>query len=628
MLQSIRDNVQGTMAKIIVGIIIVPFVFFGVDALFSGGGADSAAEVNGEEISQAELDYGIEMQKRRIQQQLGESFDPAMLEDSMIKSSVLDSLVQRQLLKDKANELGIQIPEGVIDQIIVSDETFHEDGKFSAQRYENLIRSNGLLASDHRNQIRTQLQLQQLISGFTEGAFTTEKDLDLVARLTQERRDVRFLTVPVEKDLSSIDVSDEEREKYYSEHEAEFRSKEQVQLEYVELRLQDLYEDVSEAEIKATFEREKAAFDASEEREVAHILLEVNDERSEKQAKQQLQDLAKQVQKGKEFAELAKQYSEDIGTVDFGGNLGFVKPGDLPLEFEQAAQTLAVGAISEPVVTEAGVHLIKLLDIKKDEAPDFASSKARIAEDIQKARAKPEFVERFEALADSVFGAEDLSAAAAELDLEVQETELFDRDGGKGIAAKPKVLGLAFDEEFIESQQNSDVLELDDDRAVVIRVKAHKPAAPLKLAAVQDEIDKKIRQNKATKAAQAQAQILVQKIEKGGSIAKLAEESELQWQAETGLQRNSLKIDQPILAKAFEARKFVGDMAIEQLQLADGSQVVIQVSNVQPGSVDSLNSNEQLGIKRALAQGQGSRELQAYFDRLKNDADIEIFSKL
>ena len=614
------------MAKIIVGIIIVPFVFFGVDALFSGGSADSAAEVNGEEISQAELEYGIETQKRRIQQQLGESFDPAMLEDSMIKGSVLDSLIQRQLLKDKASELGLRVSEGVIDQIIVSDKAFQEDGKFSAQRYENLIRSNGLLASDHRNQIRTQLQLQQLISGFTEGAFTTKKDLDLVAKLTQERRDVRFLTVPVKKDISSIDVSDDERKKYYSEHETEFRSKEQVQLEFVELRLEDLYEDVSEAEIKATFEREKAAFDASEEREVAHILLEVNDERSEKQAKQQLQELAQQLQEGAEFAELAKQHSEDVGTVDFGGNLGFVKPGDLPLEFERAAQTLAVGDLSDPVVTEAGVHLIKLLDIKKDEAPDFASSKARIAEDIQKASAKPEFVESFEALADSVFGAEDLSAAAAELDLEIQETQFFDRASGQGIATKPKVLGLAFDEEFIEAQQNSDVLELDDDRAVVIRVKGHKPAAPLKLAAVEDEINEKIRQNKASAAARSQAQALMERIEKGESVAKLAKESELEWQAETNLQRNSLKVDQPVLTKAFEARKFAGDVAIERLQLADGSQVVIQVSNVQAGSVDSLNSNEQLDIKRALAQGQGNRELQAYFNRLKDDADIEIFS--
>ncbi len=614
------------MAKIIVGIIIVPFVFFGVDALFSGGGADNAAEVNGEEISQAELESGIESQKRRIQQQLGESFDPAIIKDSMIKSSVLDSLIQRQILKDKANELGLQIPEGVIDQIIVSDQAFQEGGKFSAQRYENLIRSNGLLASDHRNQIRTQLQLQQLVSGFTEGAFITSNDLGIVARLTQERRDVRFLTVPVEKDLSSIEVSDKERKKYYSAHEAEFQSKEQVQLEFVELRLQDLYEDVSEAEIKSTYEREKAAFDASEEREVAHILLEVNDERSEKQAKQQLQDIAKQLQEGKEFAELAKQYSEDIGTVDFGGNLGFVKPGELPAEFEQAAQVLAVGAISEPVVTEAGVHLIKLLDVKKDEAPDFASSKARITEDIQKAQAKPEFVESFEVLADSVFGADDLTAAAAELDLKVQETDFFDRDGGKGIAANPKVLGLAFDKEFIEAQQNSDVLELDDDRAVVVRVKNHKPAAPLKLAAVQGEIDKIIRQNKANAAAQAQAQTLVQKIEKGESIAKLAKDNELDWQAETGLRRNSLKVDQPIVSKAFEARKFSGDVAIEQLQLADGNQVVIQVSNVQPGSVDSMNANERLGMQRALAQGQGSRELQAYFNRLKDDADIEIFS--
>ncbi len=625
MLQSIRDNSQGIIAKIIIGFIILTFALFGIDAFFRDGGVEGVAEVNGEEISQAELDYGIELQKRRIQQQLGESFDPSTLEDSMLKDSVLDSLVLRQLLKAKANELGLRIPEAVIDQIIVSNEAFHENGKFSAQRYENLIRSNGLLASDHRNQRRTELQLQQLASGFTEGAFTTDKDLNIVARLTQERRDVRFLTVPVEKDLSKIDVSDEELQEYYAEHKDEFQSKEQVQLEFVELRLQDLFEEVSEAEVKATYEREIAAFEASEEREVAHILLEVNDERSEKQAKQQLQNLAELLQQGADFAELAEQHSEDVGTVDFGGNLGFVKRGDLPVEFEQAAQELAIDAVSEPVVTEAGVHLIKLLDVKKDEAPDFASSKARITEDIQKAQAKPEFVESFEALADSVFGADDLSVAAAELDLKVQQTEFFDRSGGEGIAAKPKVLSLVFDNEFIESRQNSDVLELDDDRAIVVRVKTHKPAAPLKLAAVKDEIDANIRQNKANSAAQAKAKTLLQKIEGGESIAKVAKDNELEWQVETKLERNSLTLDQEIVNSAFEARTFRNDVAIAQLQLADGSQVLMQVSNVQPGSVASLNSNERASIKGVLAQGQGSRELQAYFGQLRENADVKTF---
>lgn len=625
MLQSIRDNSQGIIAKIIIGFIILTFALFGIDAFFRDGGSKGAAEVNGEEISQAELDYGIELQKRRIQQQLGESFDPATLEDSMLKDSVLDSLVQRQLLKAKATELGLRIPEEVIDQIIVSDEAFHEDGKFSAQRYENLIRSNGLLASDHRNQIRTQLQLQQLVSGFTEGAFTTKKDLDIVARLTQERRDVRFLTVPVEKDLSKIDVSEEERQEYYSEHKKEFQSKEQVQLEFVELRLQDLFQDVNEAEIKSTYEREVAAFDASEEREVAHILLEVNDERTEKQAKQQLQDLAKQLRQGADFSELAKQNSEDVGTVDFGGNLGFVKSGDLPEEFEQAAQALVVGAISDPVVTEAGVHLIKLLDVKKNEPADFASSKARITEDIQKAQAKPEFVESIEALADSVFGADDLGIAAAQLGLKIQQTKFFGRSGGEGIAAKPQVLSLAFDNEFIESQQNSDVLELGDDRAIVVRVKSHKPAAPLKLTAVKGKIDANIRQNKANAAAQKKAKTLLKKLENGESIAKLARDNELEWQVETKLQRNSLKLDQQIVNSAFEARKFRGGVAIDQLQLTDGSQVVIRVNNVQPGSLASLNSNEQASIKRALAQGQGGRELQAYFGQLRESADVKTF---
>ncbi|MGI9296064.1 MAG: peptidylprolyl isomerase, partial [Pseudomonadales bacterium] len=519
----------------------------------------------------------------------------------------------------------LQVPEQVIDQIIVSDDAFHEDGKFSAQRYENLIRSSGLLASEHRNQIRTQLQLQQLVSGFTEGAFTTKKELEMVARLTQERRDVRFLTVPAATDLNSIDVTDVERQQYYAEHKGEFKSEEQVQLEFIELRLQDLYEDVSEADIKATYEREQAAFEASEEREVAHILLEVNDERNEAQARQQLEEIAGQLQKGADFAELAKKHTEDVGTVDFGGNLGYVKPGELPEKFEQAAQKLEIGAISKPVVTEAGVHLIKLLDVKKDERPEYASSKARITEDIQKARAKPEFVERLELLADSVFGADDLTGAAAELDLTAQQTEFFDRNGGKGITGKPQVLRLAFDQEFIGENQNSDVLELNDEHAVVVRVKNHKPAAQLELAAVQDGIDKNIRQNKANGAAAAQAQSFLLKAQEGESIEDLAVANKLEWQLETNLQRNSLKLDQQIVNKAFDVRQFENGEAVELLQLSNGDQVVMQVSNVKPGSTASLNSNERASIKRALAQGQGNRQVQAYFDRLKDNADIKTF---
>ena len=335
MLQSIRDNAQSSIAKGIVALMIVPFVFFGIDSFFTGGGAKNVAEVNGVEISERDLIIGIENQKRRIQGQMGDSFDPNIVTDAVLKPGVLESLIQRQLYSDTAESLGLEASEALLDQTIVSSPEFQENGQFSTERYEGLLRANGMLPSDHRQQLRTQITARHLISGFSETDFVTKRDLANTSKVTHQRRDIRYIVVPAANAADVTAITDDEVKAYYESNTSEFMREDQLKLDYLELKLSDFQVDVSEAEIKDTYEREKAAFEPDVEWQVAHILAAVNDDAEREQASTKINEVETRLNAGEEFSVLAESSSDDTGSAESGGELGYFGPGIFP-EFDSA----------------------------------------------------------------------------------------------------------------------------------------------------------------------------------------------------------------------------------------------------------------------------------------------------
>ncbi len=193
MLQKIRDNVQGTLAKIIVAVIVIPFAVFGIDAFFTGG-VPEAARVNGEVITEPELAQNIELERRRLIGQMQDQVDASLLEESRLRSPVLESLIGRRLMLQVATRSGLRVGDTMLNQLIVENESFHEEGKFSQTRFRALLANNGMSPAQFKSLLREDLLVSQLMSGIETSEFVTGAELAGAARLTQQSLDARWLS--------------------------------------------------------------------------------------------------------------------------------------------------------------------------------------------------------------------------------------------------------------------------------------------------------------------------------------------------------------------------------------------------------------------------------------------------
>lgn len=623
MLQRIRDNSQSTIAKGIVALMIVPFVFFGIDSFFQGGGDKNVAEVNGTEITERELLYGIDTRKRQLQAQLGESYDPNLINDAMLKPQVLESLVQRELFKSKADDLGIVVSDSLLDRQIVESPEFQENGQFSKLRYEGLLRSNGLLPSGHRDQLRTQITANHLVSGLAQSDFATSADLGITAKVTDQRRDIRFIQVPAVTDADIAAVDEEAIKAFYEANQQSFMRPDQVQLEYLQLSISDFYAEVSEQDVREVYEREKAAYEPELERSIAHILINLEEPDNRDEAEAKISEVQTKLEAGEDFADLAGQYSDDGGSADAGGMLGLVVEGLFP-EFDEVLATMTAGDVSPVVETESGLHLLKLIEETSTEFPDFEASKVRIEKDLQAATATPDYIARVEELEDATFGADDLNLAAEEFEVPLQTTEFFDRRTGGGIASHSAVRNLAFSDEFLSAGQNSEAIELGDESVVIIRLKEFRTATPRPLIEVADSIRANLQAERLRSATSEKAQAILNQLQLSGSVEETAKALGVDWQVELQAERNSLTLDRSIVNAAFTAEDFTNGRALVLAELANGDNAVVEVSNVQAGSANRIPVRQRQALRQSIAQVSGNRAFDDYFKAVRAAADVNI----
>lgn len=618
MLKTIRDNVQGWAAKIIIAIIIVPFALFGIDSLFGTNPNPPVAEINGEEISELELQRAIALQKRRLLNIMGQNIDPSILEESVLRQPSLDALIEQKLLLQSAEQRGLAISDAQLNQAIVQMPQFQVDGQFSNERYQQMLRVQGYTSSFFKELLASELLLNQLQSGVAGSAFVTPKELDLAVRLLEEKRSFNYLEVPVTRFADSVEISDAELQEYYEANKSRFVTEEKVKLRYIDLHLEDFYQPVDEQTVRAEYEREVAAIDQETARKAAHILLETGDGRSLDEAKQQAQSLKQKLDQGAEFAELARTESDDIGSAEAGGDLGYTSGDAFPDAFEAALADLEVGEVSGPVVTEAGVHLIKLLDISQTEVPSFEQRKDAIAERLQEQNAEPLLLKKAESLRDLVFNAEDLEGPAQELALQLQQTDWLSRSSD-WLSTSP-MRAAAFSPELTEQGLNSEVFELSNQHYRVFRVDQYQSPQQQPLADVADSISAVLKQEKAAQQAQAFALELEAQLKNGAQVDVLAEEHGLEWQAIVRETRQQARTEEDVRRAAF-ALPEAGSTA--QVSLQD-KHLVLLLKAIEPGNPELMTEERQAAVLQSQQRRQASLSFSGWFQSVRDDSDVEI----
>ncbi len=625
MLQNIRDNMQGTMAKVIIGIIIVPFAAFGIDSLLTSGGSEEAATVNGEEISEYELRQAIELRKRQMLSRMGENVDFSQLDDNLLRKPALENLIQKQLMLQKTEQAGLGVSDAQLDDVIMQIEDFQVEGQFSPTLFQNLIRSSGMTPQYYKDLLRSELLISQLSSPMTQGGFVTQKQVELTSRFTEQKRDLRYLTIPIDKVQADITVTDEELQTYYEEHSSQFYSEEKLSVEYIEIKRSDYYEGVTEEQIRTQYEQEISELESAEQRRASHILIEVEGDITEEKAREKLQDIKSRLDQGADFAELAKNESDDIGSKKGGGDLGFSGGKTFPDEFEAALASLSLNQVSEIVETDAGLHLIKLTDLKENEPPSYEENRDRIELQIQKTASEDKYVEKVEQLADISFNSENLADPASELGMQIKTSDFFPRRGGIGLFANQRLVTIAFSDEVLKEGNNSELVEMSDEHSVVLRRKEHKTAALQAFADVKDKVEKALRQHKASLVLEEKADTLMAQLREGTIIQELANSNKLIWQVTSSATRNSGGVDRQILNRAFEMPVPGEDkQSLDQVTLSNGDLVLLSVSRVRDGSVDDLIDNQEDMMKSYLGRSNGYTALDTFQKALVKKADIDL----
>ena len=614
MLQNIRDNSQGWIAKTIIGIIVVLLALTGFEAIFnSSGNARNAAEVNGEEISLDELNQAVNMQRRQLMQQLGSDFDASLFDYRLMRDSALGALIDRTLLLQGARDADFAFSQAALDQLILQTPEFAVDGVFNAARFDQVIQQMGYTRMQFRQLLEQEMLIGQLRAGISGSGFVTDQQIERFAQLERQTRD--FASITVAADGSAVQVSDEEARQYYEANTERFRSPEQVVLEYVELNKEAYFDEVdaSEEELQELYRQQIG--NLAEQRRAAHILIEV-DGTSDAEAKAQLEEIAAQLAAGGDFATLAKEYSDDPGSANEGGDLGYAGPGVYDPAFEDALYALKEGQVSAPVRSEFGWHLIKLLGVQSPEVPSFESMKPELERELKAQQVEQRFVEVTKELENLAFESADLEQPAQELGLTVKTTEPFGREGGEGIAANRQVIQAAFSDEVLMDRANSSVIELDPDTVVAVRIKQHLEPEVQAFEAVRDGIFEQLQHSKAAEQARSEGEKLLATLREGGEV-------EGQWQSVEAATRGQDGVAPAVLQTVFRMPKPEGENStFSGVTLASGDYVVIRLNGVSEPDGE-LSAEEKQNYRRFLASRSGQQDFAAYREKQHAEAKIE-----
>lgn len=550
----------------------------------------------------------MELQRRQLLAQMGENANPAAIDDKLLRDMVLENLIQRTALLQSADEMGFHLSEQMIDQIIVSTPQFQVDGRFDRNQFEAVLRSAGYTPLMYRDLIRKEKLIEQAQAGYMLSEFATADELKQLVALDRQTRDLGYVTLKA--DPNSVEISDQELQAAYEARQDQFVTEEQVAVDYLLLDKAALADPsaVSDEDIQAAYERMVAGFEAQEERSARHILIDINADRDADAALARAQELRQEIENGADFAEVARRESADLGSAENGGALGYNGRGVFVEPFEDALFSLEKGQVSEPVRTEFGYHLIQLEDVRETEVPSLAEVADDLRQQVADEKAELDYVAALERLADLTFSSSDLQVASEELGLEIHSTAPFSRQGGSDlISAQSQVVEAAFGETVLDEQLNSDPIELDDGRTVVIHLKQHQEPRQLSLDEVRDQLLQELKRERAQQQVAEQAQQWVERLRDGESLQALSEA--LTWTEAEGVDRAAKAVPAAVLQELFAMpAPAEGAVSYSHVSLGGGDQAIVALRAVTEG--DSNLSDEELASLAALIANQ--RGLQIY----------------
>ncbi len=625
MLQSIRDKTSGWIAYLIIGLISIPFALWGINSYLGGGEQQPAAIVNGEEITQRQLDYAYARYRERLNSVFGGSLPAAFGDEIILKEQVLTQLIEERVLLEHIADQGFRVGDAKLFENIKAMAAFQENGVFNQQLYRDQLASQGYNPALFEQELRQSTEMQQLSQAINSTAFSVPVQLQRYNELQNQARQLRILTI--ENAAETVAVTDEAITDYYNQQSSLFMEPDRVKVDYIELSLDSVKQavELDEEQVLQRYEQFADQLTTPEYRTASHILISVSSDASQEQeieAKDKISALKSRIQGGEDFAKLAKEFSDDPGSAEEGGDLGEVERGMMVKPFETALFNLQVDEVSEPVKTQFGWHLIKLHEIAGGDTPSFAMAKAEIEEELRTELAESQIYDLAENLANLGYEQPDsLLPAAEQLGLTINTSDWFSRNQGSGIAEDNKIRQVAFSDDVLNQNRNSETLELEDNRIVIMHLNSHKPAERKPLELVREEIATSLKNKEGRAQAMEKGKNLLKAIQQQGkSLDNIAEETGIAVVEVGYIQRTSSALDRDVLNAAFTMAKPDGQAVFEGLSETDGDYTLIELSDVKVEVASEKSEGEE--SFKVLNDALANFEYQALIRSLTAKADI------
>jgi peptidyl-prolyl cis-trans isomerase D len=615
MLQDIRDNAQSTIAKVIVGLLIISLSIWGMDAIIGGfTGEPEVATVNGQDITEREFLRTVQMESQQRLMQM-ENPDQSLLDEDQIRRDVLDALIREAVLTQDAQSQGLELTDADIDSLITQMPQFQVDGQFNRDRFVATVRNLGMGVAEFRESIRKNYVVNQIRAAIAQTGVVAPENAAHLLAIQNQTRDFRVLTLDGSSVQDQVDVTEADVQAYYDENRDQFRQPEQVDAAYITLSQGALAESIEVAEDELrTYYEERAEEYAREERRAAHILVEAGDE-----GQATLATIQQRLEKGESFAVLAEEYSVDTVSAQEGGDLGFAGRGVYDEAFEDALFGLEEGEVSGPVETSFGLHLIKLEEVRRSDVPAFDELREDLRLELARTKASERFAEVRSQLADAAYAADDLAGPAEELGLEIRVVEGVSRDGGAAPFDHAGLVRQLFSEDVLEGGYNTELIDVGDNVSVVARVREYHEPRQLALADVEPEIRRILERTETRDALAARVDELVAQLESGTSADELGVG---EWQQFEDQGRSVSGLSPRVVQEVFSMARPDGDSPTVGRAVTADQAAVIVLTGVNEGEVDQEGAEYQQ-LMRFLAQLEGQREYTAYQQYLRNTAEVE-----
>ena len=616
MLQDIRDNSQGLIAKIIIGVIIAVFALFGVMRSTTLPGV---AEVNGQEISEAQLQNNTQ----QLLNSIGAGIDS--IDQDLLEQIALNQLIEQIILLQSAEEASMVISSNEIDRQMLETVSFQIGGVFNPDLAVRTLAGQGYSVASYREFLRQQLVLSQIANAYSSSNFVTEAELNRLAELSGQTRDFRYISVILGARTLGLAISDDQIAAYYESNKEDFIDEESLVVRYVILDKDEISEEIEidEIELKAQYESEREEYEGSSEKRAAHILFEVGVDLAEADVLTLARETQQRILEGEDFEALALEFSSDIVSAEEGGDIGYTDGSAFPSEIEEALEILAVNEVSDPIITEFGVHLVKLTEDSENSFQPYEEVVDRIERDKKSAEIELIYAERLQNLSNLAFETGDLLTISEELNLPILQSEPIGRSGGSAIFSNQELIAAAFSDEVLIDGNNSDVVELGTGQAVVLRIEEFNEAAVPTLEEVQPEIAVIIRTEMEREEVQKVGKNLLDAAERGEGLDELLKANELEWIVEEDIERNSFTVNREIVTKAFGMPRPTALPELTTITLDNGTFVLLELNQVNSGAVDSLEQDELDALTETLSTGLGSSNFEAFLNNLRSNADIQ-----